>query len=121
MERRLRPPGDARKIAHRVGGGQRPAARPVLGIPGKPPFFAAVSFPAVTAAFAVWQPQAAKTKRGQKGWDALDLKEESILGPSIRDHWYYVAKGRALRKIIGEARVPEVLDVGAGSGCSPAS
>jgi hypothetical protein len=46
----------------------------------------------------------------------LDLKEESILGPRIKDHWYYVAKGRALRALVGRETVPEVLDVGAGSG-----
>jgi hypothetical protein len=36
----------------------------------------------------------------------LDLKEESILGPRIKDHWYYVAKGRALRELLGGRRVP---------------
>ncbi len=46
----------------------------------------------------------------------MDLKEEDILGPAIKDHWYYVAKGKALRSILGGQAVPEVLDVGAGSG-----
>jgi SAM-dependent methyltransferase len=46
----------------------------------------------------------------------MDLKEESILGDDIRHHWYYIAKGRAMRKILGDMKVPEVLDVGAGSG-----
>lgn len=46
----------------------------------------------------------------------MDLKEEDILGPGIHNHWYYVAKGRAVRDFLGDIRVPEVLDVGAGSG-----
>lgn len=46
----------------------------------------------------------------------MDLKEEDILGPTIKDHWYYVSKARALRKICGDRPVEEVLDVGAGSG-----
>ncbi len=46
----------------------------------------------------------------------MDLKEEAILGAAIGSHWYYVAKGRALRAMLGGVRVPEVLDVGAGSG-----
>lgn len=46
----------------------------------------------------------------------MDLKEEDILGAAIRDHWYYVSKGRALHDFLGESRVPQVLDVGAGSG-----
>ncbi|WP_072287574.1 class I SAM-dependent methyltransferase [Syntrophotalea acetylenica] len=46
----------------------------------------------------------------------MDLKEEDILGDSIVDHWYYVSKGRALRKFLGEIKTPEILDVGAGSG-----
>jgi hypothetical protein len=46
----------------------------------------------------------------------MDLKEEAILGPAIGSHWYYVAKGRALRAVLGRLRVAEVLDVGAGSG-----
>jgi SAM-dependent methyltransferase len=49
------------------------------------------------------------------GW-AMDLKEEAILGEAIGSHWYYVAKGRALGAMLGRIRVPEVLDVGAGSG-----
>jgi Methyltransferase domain len=47
---------------------------------------------------------------------AMDLKEEAILGEAIGSHWYYVAKGRALCAMLGRLRVPEVLDVGAGSG-----
>lgn len=46
----------------------------------------------------------------------MDLKEEHILGKSIQDHWYYIAKGRALRSILGDIRTDQVLDVGAGSG-----
>src|SRR5262245_27886797 len=46
----------------------------------------------------------------------MDLKEEDILGDSIAAHWYYVSKGRALRRFLGDMRVDEVLDVGAGSG-----
>jgi SAM-dependent methyltransferase len=46
----------------------------------------------------------------------MDVKEEAILGPAISTHWYYVAKGRALRALLGNIRVPSVLDVGAGSG-----
>ena len=46
----------------------------------------------------------------------MDVKEEAILGPAIKDHWYYVSKGRALRMILGGEPVEEVLDVGAGSG-----
>lgn len=46
----------------------------------------------------------------------MDLKEEDILGEKIHGHWYYVSKGRAMRKFLGDMKVPEVLDVGAGSG-----
>lgn len=46
----------------------------------------------------------------------MDLKEEDILGDKIGTHWYYVAKGRAMRQFIGDISIPEVLDVGAGSG-----
>ena len=46
----------------------------------------------------------------------MDLKEEALLGDRIGAHWYYVAKGRALCAMLGGVRVPEVLDVGAGSG-----
>lgn len=46
----------------------------------------------------------------------MDIKEEHILGDAIVNHWYYVSKGRALRRIIKDLRVAEVLDVGAGSG-----
>jgi len=46
----------------------------------------------------------------------MDLKEEDILGDKISSHWYYVSKGRALRDFLGDLKVPQVLDVGAGSG-----
>ncbi len=46
----------------------------------------------------------------------MDLKEEDILGDKIHSHWYYVAKGRAMRAFLGDVKADEVLDVGAGSG-----
>lgn len=46
----------------------------------------------------------------------MDLKEEAILGSAIQDHWYYVSKGRALSDFLGDVKIPQVLDVGAGSG-----
>jgi hypothetical protein len=46
----------------------------------------------------------------------VDVKEEDIIGDRIYEHWYYVSKGRAMRKFIGGSGAPEVLDVGAGSG-----
>ena len=46
----------------------------------------------------------------------MDLKEDAILGNKIHSHWYYVSKGRAMRKFLGDIKVHEVLDVGAGSG-----
>ena len=47
----------------------------------------------------------------------MDVKEEEILGDRVNDHWYYVAKGRALRQFIGDIQAEAILDVGAGSGC----
>ncbi|MDP3737168.1 MAG: class I SAM-dependent methyltransferase [Hyphomonadaceae bacterium] len=44
----------------------------------------------------------------------MDLKEEQVLGESIHQHWYYLAKARLLAASVGE--VGTVLDVGAGSG-----
>lgn len=46
----------------------------------------------------------------------MDLKEEDILGEKIHEHWYYISKGRAMQKFLGDIKAPEVLDVGAGSG-----
>jgi SAM-dependent methyltransferase len=46
----------------------------------------------------------------------MDVKEETILGDKALTHWYYVAKGRALRAMLKSIKVPEIVDVGAGSG-----
>jgi hypothetical protein len=46
----------------------------------------------------------------------MDLKEEEILGEQAATHWYYISKGRALRRFIAGIKADEVLDVGAGSG-----
>jgi SAM-dependent methyltransferase len=46
----------------------------------------------------------------------MDIKEQDILGDRIGQHWYYRAKGAAMRKLLGPAPPCHVLDVGAGSG-----
>ena len=46
----------------------------------------------------------------------MDLKEEDILKDKIYSHWYYVSKGRAMQFFFRDIKIPEVLDVGAGSG-----
>jgi 2-polyprenyl-3-methyl-5-hydroxy-6-metoxy-1,4-benzoquinol methylase len=46
----------------------------------------------------------------------MDLKEYEVIGSELERHWYYIAKGRAMRAMLGRVRVGEVLDVGAGSG-----
>lgn len=46
----------------------------------------------------------------------MDLKEESLIGGDPAEHWYYIAKGRAIKALLGPEPVKEVLDVGAGSG-----
>ena len=46
----------------------------------------------------------------------MDVKEELILGDKALTHWYYVAKGRALLAMLKSIKVPEIVDVGAGSG-----
>src|SRR5262249_49621269 len=46
----------------------------------------------------------------------MDLKEAELLGADATTHWYYVAKGRALRTLLGAAPAERVLDVGAGTG-----
>ena len=46
----------------------------------------------------------------------MDLKEESILGDSIYDHWYYISKSRAMRAFLKGLEPRVILDVGAGSG-----
>jgi SAM-dependent methyltransferase len=46
----------------------------------------------------------------------MDIKEQDILGDRIGQHWYYRAKGAAMRRLLGAAPLRHVLDVGAGSG-----
>jgi SAM-dependent methyltransferase len=46
----------------------------------------------------------------------MDLKEQDILGEAIGQHWYYVAKGAAMCRLLGPTPARHVLDVGAGSG-----
>lgn len=46
----------------------------------------------------------------------MDLKETDILGDSINEHWYYCAKAAATRRLLGDAPIERILDVGAGSG-----
>lgn len=46
----------------------------------------------------------------------MDLKEESLVGGDPAAHWYYIAKGRAIKALLGPEPVEAVLDVGAGSG-----
>ncbi len=46
----------------------------------------------------------------------MDLKETDILGSSIERHWYYRSKAAATRRLLGDARIGKILDVGAGSG-----
>lgn len=46
----------------------------------------------------------------------MDLKEEQAIGGDPQSHWYYVAKWRAIKALIGDASYKSVLDVGAGSG-----
>lgn len=46
----------------------------------------------------------------------MDLKEEQAIGGDPASHWYYIAKGKAIRSLIGEERHASMLDVGAGSG-----
>lgn len=49
----------------------------------------------------------------------MDLKETDILGSSIERHWYYRSKAAATRRLLGDARIGKILDVGAGSGFFP--
>lgn len=49
----------------------------------------------------------------------MDLKEENALKGDLETHWYYVSKGRALRKMLAKNSVGSMLDVGAGSGVFP--
>ncbi|MBV4459801.1 class I SAM-dependent methyltransferase [Pseudomonas sp. COR58] len=46
----------------------------------------------------------------------MDLKEADILGDRIGEHWYYCTKAAAIRRMLGDAPVRRILDVGAGSG-----
>jgi hypothetical protein len=46
----------------------------------------------------------------------MDLKESELLGDAVGRHFYYAAKGAALRKLLGGKPANQVLDVGAGSG-----
>jgi SAM-dependent methyltransferase len=46
----------------------------------------------------------------------MDIKEQDILGDAIARHWYYRAKGDAMRRLLRAQKVRHVLDVGAGSG-----
>lgn len=46
----------------------------------------------------------------------MDLKEEQAIGGDPSNHWYYIAKGRAIKSMLGREPVDAVLDVGAGSG-----
>ncbi|QJP94376.1 class I SAM-dependent methyltransferase [Pseudomonas fluorescens] len=46
----------------------------------------------------------------------MDLKETDILGDNIGEHWYYCSKAAATRRMLGEAPIKRILDVGAGSG-----
>ncbi|WP_456023263.1 class I SAM-dependent methyltransferase [Pseudomonas protegens] len=46
----------------------------------------------------------------------MDLKETDILGDSINEHWYYCSKAAATRRLLGDARISRILDIGAGSG-----
>ena len=46
----------------------------------------------------------------------MDLKEENAIGGDPMAHWYYIAKCRAIRSLIGSRQFDRVLDVGAGSG-----
>lgn len=46
----------------------------------------------------------------------MDVKEEALFGEAVAAHWYYIAKGRALRDWLKGFYAPCVLDIGAGSG-----
>ena len=46
----------------------------------------------------------------------MDLKEESAIGGDPMSHWYYIAKCRAIRSMLGGKTVDRLIDVGAGSG-----
>jgi len=46
----------------------------------------------------------------------MDLKETDILGDKIDSHWYYQSKAKAMTRLLGQANISTILDVGAGSG-----
>jgi 2-polyprenyl-3-methyl-5-hydroxy-6-metoxy-1,4-benzoquinol methylase len=46
----------------------------------------------------------------------MDLKEESILGAQIADHWYYTSKAAALEATLAEVPAVTAIDIGSGSG-----
>ena len=46
----------------------------------------------------------------------MDLKEAHILGESINQHWYFLAKFAAVRRLLGSLKFRSLLDIGAGSG-----
>lgn len=46
----------------------------------------------------------------------MDLKEQNAIDGDPMRHWYYVAKHRAIRSLIGRRQFDRALDVGAGSG-----
>lgn len=46
----------------------------------------------------------------------MDLKETDILGDTIGNHWYYRSKASALKMILKDVEIENILDVGAGSG-----
>jgi len=46
----------------------------------------------------------------------MDIKEEEILGSSIRSHWYYKAKADAIVRALADIDPRTAIDVGSGSG-----
>jgi SAM-dependent methyltransferase len=46
----------------------------------------------------------------------MDLKETGILGEAVGTHWYYRSKAAAMQRLLGDAPIRAVLDIGAGSG-----
>ncbi len=46
----------------------------------------------------------------------MDLKEEAAIGGDPANHWYYVSKARAIKRMIASGPTDRILDVGAGSG-----
>jgi len=46
----------------------------------------------------------------------MDLKEEHLLGDTVKTHWYYRAKLAALMRATRDVDAATILDVGAGSG-----